>query len=176
MIFRPTKLEGVFVIEMEPIQDDRGFFGRTWCQHEFFARGLNTDINQVSISYNKRRGTVRGLHYQIAPHAETKLVRVTRGAIYDVAVDLRPDSSTFKQWIAAELTQENRLGLYIPEGCAHGFETLCDDVEVLYHISAPFVADAARGLRWNDPALGITWPVAVSVISTRDRSYADCNL
>ncbi|MEX1027500.1 MAG: dTDP-4-dehydrorhamnose 3,5-epimerase [Candidatus Paceibacterota bacterium] len=176
MIFQPTKLEGVYVIETERLEDDRGFFGRTWCQQEFAARGLNSQVNQASISFNKRRGTLRGLHYQEAPHGEIKLVRVTRGAIFDVVVDLRPESPTFKQWTAVELDQDNRLSLYIPDGFAHGFETLSDNAEVLYQISTPYVASSVRGVRWNDPAFGIQWPIDVSVMAPRDRDYADCNL
>jgi dTDP-4-dehydrorhamnose 3,5-epimerase len=176
MIFQPTKLEGVYVIETERLEDDRGFFGRTWCRQEFAVRGLNSDLNQVSVSFNRRQGTLRGLHYQEAPHGETKLVRVTRGTIFDVVVDLRPKSPTYKQWIAVELDQENRLSLYIPDGFAHGFETLSDNAEVLYQISTPYVASAARGVRWDDPAFGIPWPIEISVISPRDREYADCNL
>jgi dTDP-4-dehydrorhamnose 3,5-epimerase len=173
MIFRPTALAGVFVVEPEQIHDERGFFARTFSVGEFETAGLNPAIAQCSISYNPRRGTLRGMHFQRAPHAETKLVRCTRGAIWDVAVDLRPDSPTFRKWAGAELTADNRLALAIPEGCAHGFITLSDDSEVFYQISAGYVAEAAAGVRWDDPAFGITWPTSVAVISQRDANYPD---
>ncbi len=172
MIFRPTKLPGVYVIEPERREDERGFFARVWCRDELAAHGLNPDLSQCSISFNRRRGTLRGMHWQAAPHAEAKLVRCTQGAIYDVALDLRPDSPTYRQWVGAELSAANRHALYIPEGCAHGFQTLTDDSEVLYLISTPYHADAARGARWDDPAFGIEWPAAAErVIAPRDRSW-----
>ena len=173
MWFSPTHVPGVFVVEPEPHVDDRGFFARLWCPEEFAARGLNAKLAQVSLSYNRVRGTIRGLHYQAVPHAEAKLVRVTRGAIWDVAVDLRPDSPVHRKWTAAELSAENRRMLYIPEGCAHGFQTLTDDAEITYLISTPYVPDSARGARWDDPAFGIRWPLPPTVIGERDRSYPD---
>lgn len=173
MKFTETALRGAFVIEIERIEDERGFFARTFCRREFGAHGLNPDLVQCSISFNRRRGTLRGMHYQVAPPAECKLVRCTRGAIYDVIVDIRRDSPTFKQWFAVELNAENRLMLYVPEGIAHGFETLRDDSEVFYQMSACYVAESARAVRWNDPAFSIVWPSVPSVISMRDRSYPD---
>lgn len=173
MLFKGTLVEGVVEIAVEYQVDERGLFGRTWCRKEFGEAGLRPDVVQCSISFNYRRGTLRGLHYQAAPHAEAKLVRCTRGAMYDVAVDLRPDSPTFCRWTAAELTAENRRALYIPEGCAHGFLTLEDNTEVFYQMSEFYHPEAARGVRWNDPAFGIVWPAEVTVISERDRSYPD---
>ena len=176
MIFRSTSIGGVWVIEPERLEDERGFFARTWDPEEFEARRLNPQLAQCSISFNRERGTLRGLHYQAPPYAEAKLVRCTAGAIFDVAVDLRPDSSTFRDWSGVELSAENRLALYVPEGCAHGFLTLGDDSEVHYQISQPYVPDAARGVRWDDPAFAITWPGEVVVINERDRSYPDFRL
>jgi dTDP-4-dehydrorhamnose 3,5-epimerase len=170
MIFRETSLPGVWVIEPERLGDERGFFARTWCRREFEARGLNPDAVQCNVSWNARRGSVRGLHYQAPPHAEAKLVRCTRGAIWDVAVDLRPESATFKRWTAVELTADNRLALYVPEGCAHGFQTLADDTEVFYQMSALHQPSAERGVRWDDPALAIPWPIASVTLSERDRA------
>ena len=174
MIFIETKLTGAYIIEPERIEDERGFFARTWCRHEFAERGLSVELAQCNVSYNPRVGTLRGMHYQAAPDAEVKLVRCTMGAIYDVIVDMRPDSPTFRQWIAAELTAENRRMLYIPHGFAHGFQTLVDGSEVFYQISAFYAPASARGVRWDDPALAIDWPPAERrVISERDRSYPD---
>jgi dTDP-4-dehydrorhamnose 3,5-epimerase len=171
--FTETKVAGAFLIEPEPIADERGFFARTWCREEFQANGLNPTLAQGNISFNHRRGTLRGLHYQAAPHQEAKLVRCTRGAIWDVAVDLRPGSPTYLAWSGAELTDGNRAMLYVPEGCAHGFLTLTDAAEVTYQMSAPYAPDAARGVRWDDPAFGIEWPGEVLVINQRDASYPD---
>lgn len=171
MQFCETKLPGVFLVRIEPRCDDRGFFARTWCCREFAAHGLNPALVQCSISVNTRRGTLRGVHYQAAPHQEAKLVRCTKGAIYDVIVDLRESSPTFKQWIGAELTAANHDMLYIPEGCGHGFLTFEDDTEVFYQISQFYEEKAARGVRWNDPAFGIEWPAPVQVISDRDAQY-----
>jgi dTDP-4-dehydrorhamnose 3,5-epimerase len=173
MIFRDTKLSGVFEIHATPVTDDRGFFARTWCQQEFEDRGLASRIVQCSVSYNVKCGTLRGLHYQAAPFAEAKLVRCTAGAIYDVAVDLREGSPTFRAWHGAELTARNHCALYIPEGCAHGFLTVEDGSEVLYQMSEFYHPEAARGVRWNDPAFGILWPGGVKVIADRDRTYPD---
>ncbi|MGB6130425.1 MAG: dTDP-4-dehydrorhamnose 3,5-epimerase [Acidobacteriaceae bacterium] len=171
MQFFETGLSGAFKISIEPRCDERGFFARTWCCREFAAHGLNPALVQCNISVNTRRGTLRGVHYQAAPHQEAKLVRCTRGAIYDVVVDLREASSTFKQWIGVELTAQNHEMLYIPEGCGHGFLTLEDDTEVFYQMSQFYEETAARGVRWNDPAFGIEWPGAVEVISDRDAQY-----
>lgn len=174
MVFVETKLKGVFIIEPERREDERGFFARTFCQREFEAHGVDARVAQCSVSFNKRKGTLRGLHYQIAPHAESKLVRCTRGAIYDVAVDLRLDSPTFKQWAAVELSADNRKALYIPAGCAHGFQTLVDDTEVYYQISEVYHPESARGVRWDDPAFGIKWPITENTtISEKDLCYPD---
>ena len=173
MIFNETKLAGVFEVHIEPKCDERGFFARSWCKQEFEANGLNWKLVQCSLSFNERKGTLRGIHYQAAPYPETKLVRCTRGAIYDVVVDLRPQSATYKQWIGATLTAENRQMLYVPEGCAHGFVTLEDDTEVFYQMSEFYNAESARGVRWDDPAFRIVWPLPAEVISDRDRTYPD---
>ncbi len=173
MIFHQTEVEGVCVVEPERIEDERGFFARTWDPEEFTLQGLNPQVVQTSISFNRRRGTLRGLHYQAAPYEEAKLVRCSAGAIFDVAVDLRFRSATFRSWVGVELSAENRLALYVPEGCAHGFLTLSDDVEVAYQISAPYLAEAARGVRFDDPAFGIVWPGEIVVINHRDRAYPD---
>jgi dTDP-4-dehydrorhamnose 3,5-epimerase len=173
MIFKDTGINGVWVIEPERHEDERGFFARTWAPDEFAERGLNPELAQCSISFNRARGTLRGLHYQAPPHEEAKLVRCTAGSIFDVAVDLRPESSTFRDWFGVELSAENRLALYVPEGCAHGFLKLADYSEVHYQISHAYVPEAGRGLRWNDPAFAIQWPGQVVVINDRDRSYAD---
>ena len=173
MTFGETRIGGVWVIRPDRIEDERGFFARTWDHDEFAARGLSASVAQCSISFNRRRGTLRGLHYQEAPHEESKLVRCTSGAIFDVAVDLRPDSPTFRGWVGVELSADNRLALYIPEGCAHGFLTLEDAAEVHYQMTKHYVPDAGRGVRWDDPAFGIEWPGEVAVISERDRTYAD---
>jgi dTDP-4-dehydrorhamnose 3,5-epimerase len=176
MIFKDTGIDGVWVIEPERHEDERGFFARTWDPQEFAERGLNPDLAQCSLSFNRARGILRGLHYQAAPQEEAKLVRCTAGAIFDVAVDLRPGSATFRDWFGVELSAENRLALYVPEGCAHGFLTLADDSEVHYQISQAYVPEAGRGVRWNDPAFGIEWPGEVVVINERDGSYPDFRL
>lgn len=174
MNFIPTPLAGVWLIESQRQEDERGWFARTFCEHEFAAHGLPQSFSQCSTSFNRRRGTLRGMHYQVAPHAEAKLVRCTRGAIFDVAVDLRPDSLTFRKWFAAELTAENGRALYIPEGCAHGFQTLADDTEILYQIAGEFQPASARGVRWNDPAFGIEWPrLADVLLNARDQRYVN---
>ncbi len=173
MIFDETKLPGAFEIRLEPRSDERGFFARTWCQREFEAHGLKARLVQCSLSFNARKGTLRGMHYQATPCAETKLVRCTKGAIYDVVLDLRPQSTTFKKWIAVILTAENRNAVYVPEGFAHGFLTLEDETEVLYQMSEFYNAESARGVRWDDPAFQITWPQKVQVISQLDRTYAN---
>jgi dTDP-4-dehydrorhamnose 3,5-epimerase len=176
MIFSEAPIPGAYVIDPERLEDERGFFARTWCQREFKAHGLNTELAQCNISYNRRKGTLRGMHYQSAPHAETRLVRCTSGAVYDVIVDLRLQSSTFKRWFSIELTAENRRMLYIPEGLAHGFLTLRDDTEVFYQMSEFYAPEFARGVRWNDPALGIEWPDKIQVMAERDRLYPDFQL
>ena len=168
MIFTETKLRGAYVIEPETLNDERGFFARTWSAEEFLRQRLNVTLVQCNTSWNKRKGTLRGMHYQIAPHEETKLVRCTAGAVYDVIVDLRPDSPTWGQWFGTELTRQNLRMLYIPEGFAHGFQTLADDTDVFYQMSTYYHPDSARGVRWNDPAIAIDWPLDVSVISPRD--------
>jgi dTDP-4-dehydrorhamnose 3,5-epimerase len=171
MIFHQTELPGAFLVDLEPRADERGFFARTWCQRELAEHGLNTNVVQANMSYNARRGTLRGLHYQVAPYAETKLVRCTRGAIYDVIVDLRPDSATYKRWIGVELTADNRRAMYVPEGFAHGFVTLEDNTDVMYQVTAFFTPGAESGLRYDDPAFGIAWPIPVAVISEKDRIW-----
>jgi dTDP-4-dehydrorhamnose 3,5-epimerase len=173
VIFQATAIPGAFIIELERHCDERGLFARTWCPREFKAHGLNPRLAQCSVSFNPRKGTLRGLHYQAAPHEEAKLVRCTRGAIFDVVVDVRPHSPTVRKWVSVELTADNRHMFYIPEGCAHGFQTLEDDSEVFYQISAFYYPESARGVRWNDPAFAIVWPAEVRVISQRDRTYAD---
>jgi len=173
MVFTETKLKGVFTIEPELQEDERGFFARTFDQKEFEARGLNPRVVQCNISFNKKKGTLRGMHYQIAPYQEAKLVSCTKGAIYDVIIDLRKASPTLKQWVAVKLTAENRRMLYIPEGFAHGFQTLEDNTEVFYQISEFYHPEASRGVRWNDPAFRIVWPSDITVVSDRDREYPD---
>lgn len=173
MIFEPTALPRVFVVEPEPHADERGFFARTYCADEFRANGLDPRIAQCSTSFNARAGTLRGLHYQRAPYGEVKLVRCTMGAIFDVVIDLRPASPTYCQWVGAELTAENGRALYVPEGCAHGFLTLLDSSEVYYQISQPYRPEAGAGVRWDDPAFGVKWPSAPTVIAERDASYPD---
>ena len=163
-----TVLAGVLVLEIEPIADERGFFARAWDRGELASRGLNADLDQLSIAFNEVAGTLRGLHYQEGPYQEAKTVRCTAGAIFDVAVDLRPDSATRLRWAGVELSATNRRGLFIPEGCAHGYLTLTDGAEVQYQISVAHRADAARGYRWDDPMLAIDWPMAMRRISPRD--------
>ncbi|MEN3210394.1 dTDP-4-dehydrorhamnose 3,5-epimerase family protein [Methylorubrum populi] len=173
MIFEELALPGLFRVAPEPHADERGFFARTHCEETFTARGLVGRFAQSSVSFNHRRGTVRGMHFSRAPHAETKLVRCTAGAIHDAVIDLRPDSPTYRRTAAVTLSAANRHALYIPAGLAHGFQTLSDDAEILYMIDLPFVASAADGVRWDDPAFALTWPEPVSVISDRDRAFPD---
>lgn len=173
MIFEPLGLEGAWLLRLEEIHDERGFFARAWSAGEWRSRGLNPDLAQSSLSFNRHARTLRGMHYQAPPAEEAKAVRCIRGAIYDVALDLRRGSPTFGRWQARELTADNRLSLYIPEGMAHGFMTLTDAAEVLYLISAPYDAALGRGVRWDDPAFGIEWPHAPAVIADRDRTYPD---
>jgi len=173
VIFRETRLPGAFVIEPEKREDDRGFFARTFCREEFSSRGLNPDIAQCNVSFNRRKGTLRGMHYQAPPFAEAKLVRCTSGAIFDVIIDLRESSATFRQHFSVELCAATGKLLYIPEGLAHGFQTLLDDTEVFYQMSQPYAPECARGVRWNDPSFGIEWPSAERTILERDRNYPD---
>ena len=174
MRFTETTLKGAFIIEIDPAEDERGFFARTFCERDFQDHGLVAKFAQCSISHNRHKGTLRGMHYQTAPHEEAKLVRCTQGVIYDVIVDLRRASPTFCKWIAVELSAINRRSIYISEGFAHGFLALQDECEVFYQISKPYVPEAARGVRWNDPAFGIVWPQTQRrVMSERDRSYPD---
>jgi dTDP-4-dehydrorhamnose 3,5-epimerase len=173
VIFRETNLQGAFVIQAEKFEDERGFFAMTWSQDEFERRGLNSSFLECNISFNQRTGTLRGMHYQRAPYQQAKLVRCTMGAIYDCIIDLRPDSPTFKQWYATELTARNRSMLYIPEGFAHGFQTLEHETEVLYQMSEIYKPKYAGGVRWNDPVFGIEWPLPVEVIAARDAAYDD---
>lgn len=168
MLIKRLELEGLCLVEPERRTDPRGFFARTFCEKEFAAAGLPSRFPQCNVSYNRARGSLRGLHYQARPHPEGKLVRCTRGAIFDVAVDIRPESPTFCRWAGVELSAENRLALYIPPGFAHGFQTLGDDCEVFYQMSEPYHQDLARGLRWNDPAFGIAWPIPEPAMSERD--------
>ena len=171
MTFKETAIAGLYLVELTPVLDERGFFAVAFEAKEFAARGLDTQVAQVSVSFNRSRGTLRGMHYQQEPAAEVKLVRCTHGAVYDVAVDLRPGSPTHLQWVATELTAENRLAIYIPKGCAHGFQTLQDDCEVFYQVSHEYAPAMARGLRYDDPAIGITWPLPATVMSERDREW-----
>jgi dTDP-4-dehydrorhamnose 3,5-epimerase len=173
VIFTETALPGAWIVDVERLEDSRGFFARSWCEREFAERGLNPRLAQCNVSFNKRRGTLRGLHYQASPHREAKLIRCTRGAIHDVILDLRPDSPTFKRHTAVVLDAESRRMLYVPEGFAHGFQTLEDDTEVFYQMSASYAPDHARGVRWNDPAFAIQWPDAERTISERDQRYPD---
>jgi dTDP-4-dehydrorhamnose 3,5-epimerase len=170
--FVETELEGVFVVELEEHVDERGSFARTWCRDEMAAAGLTSELAQCSLSRNRVAGTLRGLHFQRAPHEEAKLVRCTRGAIFDVAVDLRPGSPTRGRWVGVELNPDDGSALYVPEGCAHGFQTLLDDTDVAYMISTPYAPEASAGVRWDDPLIAIDWPevAAVRTISERDRS------
>lgn len=171
MLLTETKLKGAYIIDVKRIEDERGFFGRSFCRKEFEEHGLNVNVVQSNVSYNKQKGTLRGLHMQMAPYAETKLVRCTRGAVYDVIVDLRADSETFKQWIAVELSADNYRMLYVPEGFAHGFLTLQDDTDVTYQVTQYYTPQAEHGYRWNDPTFDIKWPMEPLVISIKDQSH-----
>jgi len=173
MIFTPTKLPGSFIIEPEKLDDDRGFFARSWCEREFAVHGLNARLVQCDISFSKRRGTLRGMHYQLSPFEEAKLVRCTSGSVYDAIIDLRPGSSTFKKHMGLVLTAENHKILYVPEGFAHGFLTMEDNTEVFYQMSEFHSPEHARGARWNDPAFGISWPLVPTTMSERDRTCPD---
>ena len=171
MNFVETPLRGSYVIEVEKHEDERGFFARSWCAREFDAKGLDTTLAQSNVSFNKLKGTLRGLHYQIPPHAEVKLVRCTKGSLFDVIVDLRKDSPTFLKWVGIELTATNHRMLYIPKLFAHGFQTLEDDTEIFYQMSEFYEPAASKGLRWSDPRLGINWPDAGRTMSQKDQAY-----
>ncbi|MBK8092703.1 MAG: dTDP-4-dehydrorhamnose 3,5-epimerase [Verrucomicrobiaceae bacterium] len=172
MNFLPTQIEGVWIVEMERRQDERGWFARTWCKDELKAHGLDPALAQCSSSFNHKRGTLRGMHYQAAPNEEVKLVRCTRGAVFDVVLDLRPDSQSFKHWHSVELSADNGRAIYIPKGCAHGYQTLMPDTELHYIISNRYIPESGRGLRWDDPTFGILWPMPdQAILSRRDASY-----
>ena len=174
MTFQETKLAGAFVIELEKFTDDRGFFARSWSEREFLDYGLESKLAECNISFNKRKGTLRGMHYQAAPHEQVKIVRCTMGSIFDVIIDLRPGSPTFKQWFGIELNSRNRRLLYVSKGFAHGFQTLEDETEVFYQMSGVYAPESGRGVRWDDPAFGIAWPEPTEIIlNDRDRTYAD---
>lgn len=173
MIFSETKLDGAYILDLEKYEDERGFFARAFCQEEFEEHDLNPVVAQTNISLSKHKGTLRGMHYQVAPHQEAKLVRCTAGALYDVIIDLRPDSSTYTEWVGVELTRENHRMLYVPEGFAHGFITLADDTEVTYQVSEFYAPGAERGVRYDDPAFDIEWPIPVEVISEKDKHWDD---
>jgi dTDP-4-dehydrorhamnose 3,5-epimerase len=171
MLFTETKLKGAFILDLELREDHRGFFARTFCMKEFEAHGLKSTVAQCNLSFNHKAGTLRGMHYQVAPATETKLIRCTRGAIYDVIIDMRPDSPTYKQHIGVELTEDNRRALYVPDMFAHGYQALTDGAEVVYQVGEFYMPGYERGLRYNDPAFGIEWPMPVSVISEKDAAW-----
>jgi dTDP-4-dehydrorhamnose 3,5-epimerase len=174
MRFTELELPGAYLVELDRIEDERGFFARTFCRQEFAEHGLETDVVQANTAFNRRAGTLRGLHFQAEPHAETKLVRCTRGAVYDVIVDLRPGSATYARWIGVELTVDNDAMLYVPRGFAHGYQTLVDDTETSYLMGTAYEASAGSGVRWDDPAFGIEWPeVGERTISERDLGWPD---
>jgi dTDP-4-dehydrorhamnose 3,5-epimerase len=174
MQFVATPIDGAYLVEPMPQGDDRGFFARVWCRDEFAAHGLNAAFVQCNDSLSRHRGTLRGLHYQVAPHAEVKLIRCVRGAVFDVLVDLRPSSPTYLRWYGIELTAANPTMLYVPEGCAHGYLALEDDTEVMYPVTSVYCPEAERGVRWNDPAFGIAWPdVGPLTLSTKDQAWPD---
>lgn len=171
MRFTPSRIPGAWVIDLEPIRDERGFFAMTWRPEEFVKHGINPALAQCNLAFNHKRGTLRGMHFQKAPHGQAKIVRATRGALLDVIVDLRPESPTYRQSDAVELTADNRRMFYMPDGIAHGYLTLTDDVEAYYHASTPWAPQAESGVRWNDPAFGIKWPFEPVVISEKDQSW-----
>ena len=172
MIFTPLELDGAYVVDLDKREDERGFFARAWCEAEFEEHGLNPRLVQCNLSFNKHKGTLRGMHLQDEPHAEAKLIRCTRGAVFDVIIDLRPESSTYTRWLGVELTADNRRMVYVPEGFAHGYQTLVDDTETFYQVSEAYAPGAERGVRWDDPAFGIEWPEAEKrIISQKDRSW-----
>ena len=177
MIFKATKLEGAFVVELKKIEDDRGFFARTFCKKEFAEHGIATSMVQANTAFSRRKGTLRGMHYQREPYAEAKLMRCIRGAAFDVIIDLRPNSETYCQWFGIELTAENGCMLYVPEGFAHGYQTLVDDTEMAYLVSQFYTPDAEQGVRWNDPRFNITWPIDTEIeLSDKDRSWPNYDL
>jgi dTDP-4-dehydrorhamnose 3,5-epimerase len=169
----PTPLAGAWVVELEELGDERGFFARSWCEREFTQHGLNPRLVQCNVSFNRHRGTLRGMHFQVPPHPEAKLVRCTAGAIHDVIIDLRRGSASYCRWYGVDLTARERRALFVPEGFAHGFQTLAEDTEVLYQMSEFHHPELARGVRWNDPRFAIRWPLSEAILSARDRSYAD---
>lgn len=173
MKFTETNLKGAFIVGIEKLNDDRGFFARSWCQREFEDLGLTSRVLQANVSYNRQKGTLRGMHYQIAPYQECKLVRCTRGAIYDVIIDLRPDSPTYKQWTGVELTADNYAMLFVPEDFAHGFQTLTDKTEITYQVSQFYTPGSEKGIRFDDPAFAIQWPLEVTLISDKDNTWPD---
>jgi dTDP-4-dehydrorhamnose 3,5-epimerase len=174
MIFAETEIKGAFIIELELRKDERGFFARTWCEREFEEHGLVSNIAQSNLSFSKKAGTLRGMHYQVAPFEETKLIRCTKGAIYDVIIDLRTNSLTYKKWVAVELTEDNYKMLYVPKGFAHGFQTLKENTEVGYHVSQFYSPECERGVRWDDACFNIKWPEAEErIISKKDQMWPD---
>jgi dTDP-4-dehydrorhamnose 3,5-epimerase len=173
LIFTPTRVAGAFLIELDPITDQRGFFARAFCRREFEEHGLKPNLVQCNVSFNHLRATLRGMHYQFKPHEEAKLVRCTRGAVYDVMIDLRSQSPTYTEWLGVRLDQDNRTMLYVPEGFAHGYLTLTDDTEVFYQVSEFYAPQAERGVRWNDRVFGIKWPFEPNHISAKDRAHPD---
>ncbi len=174
MIFTETRLPGAYIVELEPIHDNRGFFSRVVCRREFAAFNLTTDFVQTNVTFSPEKGTLRGMHYQIRPHKEVKLVHCPRGAIYDVIIDMRPDSSTYLQWLATEITAENRKMLYIPGEFAHGYMTLADNTEVFYQVAQYYAPEYERGIRWDDPAFQIEWPaVSELILSAKDKTWPD---
>jgi len=173
LIISPTSIAGACIVDIDARQDERGFFARSWCVNEFQQCGLNARLVQCNISFNLQRGTLRGMHFQEAPYPEAKLVRCTRGTIYDVVLDLRRESSSYLKWQAVELSESNHRSLFVPDGCAHGFQSLTDNAEVLYHMSEFYHPDLARGVRWNDPAFAIAWPVPHPILSEKDASFPD---
>ena len=173
MTFTETELKGAFVVGVRKIEDERGFFARGWCRKEVEGAGLNPDLAQINFASSRKKGTLRGMHFQVAPDAEAKLVRCTRGSIFDVIIDLRPDSPTHGHWLGVDLSADNHLMLYVPEGFAHGYQTLTDDAEMYYMTSAFYAPSAAGGLRYDDPAFGIQWPLPVAVISDADKRWPD---
>jgi len=169
MLFEKTKLSGAFIITLEPIEDTRGFFARSFCRKELEKQGLHGEFVQTNISYNHKKGTLRGLHYQVPPHGEVKIVSCRRGAVYDVIVDIRENSPTYRQWIGVELSSENYRAIYIPDGFAHGFQTLCDQVELHYLMGNYYIPSASSGICWDDPSLAIPWPNQDKIISEQDK-------
>jgi len=171
--FKETKLSGAYIIDLDTIKDERGFFARAWCQKEFEENGLKSNIAQCNLSFNHKKGTLRGMHYQVKPYEEVKMVRCTQGKILDVIIDLRKDSPTYKEWIGVELSADNNRMLYVPEGFAHGYQTLEDNSVVYYQVTEFYQPGSERGIRWNDPAFSIEWPLEVFVISEKDNSHPD---